>query len=311
MKTIFNNPSEYIGTRSGSIVITDIVQKDANGGSQMCVCKCDCGNEIVCKMADVVSGKRKHCSRRCPISIEKIASLNRVDLAGQRFGRLTAIEPTDLRSGNNICWKCKCDCGRIKIVSANHLMAGKIKSCGECGYLLSRIKDTRFRKYSTDMERHVAKILNGMKFRCYNTNSAEYSRYGGRGITICDEWLNDAKTFVDWAISNGYREDLTIDRIDNNGPYSPDNCRWVSHTVQQNNKSSNHLITIDDITHTVSQWSRLILEPPRKITHLIRDKGNDGMVSYVKGALNEKRLHVSNIRTSLDAFAEDFFKRMK
>lgn len=95
-----------------------------------------------------------------------------------------------------------------------------------------------------------------MKTRCCNPNSKAFPRYGGRGITICDEWLNDSLTFCEWAMTNGYQDDLTLDRIDNDGPYSPENCRFISMTEQQHNRSNNRNITYQGETHCVTEWSR-------------------------------------------------------
>lgn len=93
--------------------------------------------------------------------------------------------------------------------------------------------------------------------RCHNPNHASYSNYGARGITVCDEWRYDRTKFVDWARANGYRKGLSIDRIDNNQGYSPNNCRWVDGFVQQNNTRKNRFLTVDGETHTISEWARI------------------------------------------------------
>lgn len=98
-------------------------------------------------------------------------------------------------------------------------------------------------------------IHKGMKQRCYDKNYRKYKNYGGRGITICDEWLDDFGAFYDWAMNNGYRDDLTIDRIDANGNYEPSNCRWITNVEQQNNKTNNVLLTYNGETKTAMQWS--------------------------------------------------------
>lgn len=100
-------------------------------------------------------------------------------------------------------------------------------------------------------------IWTNMLTRCNNTKSYCFHRYGGRGITVCEEWINDFKSFYDWSISNGYTDDLSIDRIDNDGNYEPSNCRWVNNKKQASNRSSNHLITINGETKTITQWSEI------------------------------------------------------
>ena len=100
------------------------------------------------------------------------------------------------------------------------------------------------------------RTYNHMKDRCYRQNDKRYCDYGGRGIVLCEEWKNDYLEFKNWALTNGYRDDLTIDRIDNDGNYCPQNCRWVDTFVQQNNKRNNRLLTFNGETKTLSQWSR-------------------------------------------------------
>lgn len=99
-------------------------------------------------------------------------------------------------------------------------------------------------------------IWTDMKTRCTNPNRAKYKRYGGRGIKICDEWRHSFQAFYDWAMANGYRDDLTIDRQDNDGDYCPGNCRWITMAAQASNKSTNHLITHDGETFTMAEWAR-------------------------------------------------------
>lgn len=100
-------------------------------------------------------------------------------------------------------------------------------------------------------------IWHNMKSRCYNPNATHYKNYGGRGIKVCDEWRNNFQAFYEWAISHGYRDDLTIDRKDNDGDYSPENCRWADRYTQNNNTAKNHRITYNGETKTAAEWARL------------------------------------------------------
>ena len=114
------------------------------------------------------------------------------------------------------------------------------------------------RKYFDEygINSRLYRIYNHMKDRCYRPNDKRYRDYGGRGIVICEEWKNDYLEFKNWALANGYRDDLTIDRINNDGNYCPQNCRWVDRFVQGNNTRNNHLLTFNGETKTLSQWSR-------------------------------------------------------
>lgn len=167
-----------------------------------------------------------------------------LDLTGQRFGRLTAIERRGSKNGH-VVWLCKCDCGKEKIVSASALKGGYTNSCG-CLWVeaISAFNHSERRKETSRMmkTRHgmkhsrIYRIWGTMKSRCSNPNVPCFKYYGGRGITVCDEWLQSFEAFRDWAMANGYRDDLTIDRIDNDKGYSPDNCRWATMKEQSMNK---------------------------------------------------------------------------
>lgn len=177
----------------------------------------------------------------------------KVEMIGKKIGRLTIIKETNKRDKNgNIYYLCKCDCGKEKIIKGQSIRAGSTLSCG-CLHKEKVTKNGNEKRYGT----RLYMIYRNMIQRCYNPNAKHYSRYGGRDIIICDEWLNDFDNFKEWAYNNGYFDNLTIDRINNDGNYEPSNCRWVTMQEQQYNKSTNRLLTYNGETHSIKEWSKI------------------------------------------------------
>lgn len=154
-----------------------------------------------------------------------------IDLTGQRFGMLTVIERAETIN-KRTRWLCKCDCGNEVIAEAYNLKSGHTQSCG----CLQREATSQANKTHGMSNTRLYRIWCDMHNRCYQKSYHAYQHYGGRGIVISDPWLRDFQPFYDWAMANGYRDDLSIDRIDPNGNYSPDNCRWVTMAEQNKNK---------------------------------------------------------------------------
>lgn len=175
--------------------------------------------------------------------------MKKANLIGQRFTKLVVIGKANNR-GNRCYWLCKCDCGKEVEVTTANLRSGKTRSCG-CIY---------FRHFQTKggKETKIYKSWHSMKSRCYRVKDISYPRYGGRGIKVCNEWNNDFVVFQKWAYENGFREDLTLDRIDVNGDYSPENCRWVSQKEQSRNRTTNKYLTVNGVTKCYTDWSLLI-----------------------------------------------------
>jgi len=154
-----------------------------------------------------------------------------INLVGQRFSQLTVLEKVASDAKRNTRWLCRCDCGNEIITVGNRLMSNHTKSCG----CLRKKYEEHNPSYSHGLSsKRIYKIWMNMKHRCYNPKAKCYHRYGKKGICICDIWLNDFTAFYSWALTNGYTDKLTIDRIDKNKNYEPENCQWI--TKSENSK---------------------------------------------------------------------------
>lgn len=176
------------------------------------------------------------------------------DLTGRRFGRLVVVSRSENASGRTV-WNCKCDCGNKKKVHAVNLKKGRTKSCG-CWH--DKYSGTGSKTHGMSKTR-LYRVYRMMISRCYCPNTSKYKDYGGRGITVCKEWLDDFMNFYNWAMENGYDENAkfskcTLDRKDVNGNYEPNNCRWITNKEQGNNRRNNHYVEINGETKTIREW---------------------------------------------------------
>lgn len=177
----------------------------------------------------------------------------RTELAGRRVGLLTAIYM--IQNSDPETWHCVCDCGNTVDVSRRVLLRGTRQSCG-CAYNMDsreKMRSSRLKhgKYGT----RLYNVYYGMIQRCYYEKHIDHEWYASRGIGVCDEWRENFDAFYDWAISTGYRQSLSLDRVDNDLGYSPDNCRWSTPKEQANNRRSNIRVTYNGETKTLKQWA--------------------------------------------------------
>lgn len=222
---MFKNKN-YIGMQINKWTILDFEQ-DKHGGKWLC--RCECGTEKWQKVCNIKNGKSKMCM--------KCSGKDRRKEKKPKKERIIKI-----RFDSNKDW------------SDDNTFIGTYKEyLEECKK--RREERKRLNKHIPISYDRIYKIYQHMKERCYNSNSESYNRYGGRGIKICDEWIKSYKAFNEWAMSNGYRDDLSIDRIDVNGNYEPSNCRWATNKEQQNNKRNNFYIEYKGERKTLQQWS--------------------------------------------------------
>lgn len=172
------------------------------------------------------------------------------DLTGGKYGRLTVLGIADRRKDGLYRYRCLCECGIETVVIGRNLKNGHSKSCG----CLHRDIITTHGKTNS----RLFGIWHSILQRCRNQNDKDYKNYGERGIEVCDEWKSNFQSFYDWAMANGYADNLTIDRKDVNGNYCPENCRWATQKEQSNNKRSNRCISYNDRTMTLQQWAEEI-----------------------------------------------------
>jgi len=187
------------------------------------------------------------------------------DLTGQRFGKLVVIGKDTTKPKNY--WIVKCDCGNTKSVFRGHLTAHRIDNCG----CMTFERRSRINKTHGETKIRLFKIWNGMMNRCNNKNNRSYKKYGGRGIVVCEEW-HKYINFRDWSLSHGYNDNLSIDRIDVNGNYCPENCRWATTKQQANNRRNTRYFTYNNETHTISEWAEILNINPEALQTRIKNK---------------------------------------
>lgn len=175
---------------------------------------------------------------------------------GDEFGRLRAVKLVGRNKWRDQLWECACECGEVVTVAAGKLKSGHTRSCG-CLAVDTRTALLEKHGITTGGKPRTFTIWNGMKARCLNPRSTSYRNYGGRGIGICPEWM-EFKAFHEWAMANGYSDELQLDRIDNDGDYRPDNCRWVTREENLKNTRRTSFMTICGETRCAVDWIKVL-----------------------------------------------------
>lgn len=250
-------------------------------GRGMWNCVCSCGTTRTISVTALNNGTTKSCG--CKIERNYI---------GEKYGLLTVLD-IKYTKNHRKSLICQCECGNTTILNSTNWE--KTKSCGCLEWKAHITHGLRYTRLNS--------IWNGIKDRCYNSNSISYPNYGGRGIIVCNEWKDNFKAFYDWAMKNGYDETApygkcTIDRIDNNGNYEPSNCRWVDKQVQANNTRTNRYVEFNGKTQSVAMWGKELGIPRTVITQRLNKCGwsvEKALTTPVKISNRNKKWHISNL----------------
>ena len=244
-----NKIEDYIGKKYGHLTVIGEAPK-THRYSNSFLFICDCGNIIQLQPARVIAGHTKSCGKCEFANTTFKPKFNPDDYIGRKQNMLTAVGVANKKPGDKR-WKliCKCDCGQYTTLYPDQFNRGVVKSCG-----CLRLRGTR--TIDGRSKHPLYGIWNQMMGRCYRSTDRHYDRYGGRGITVCDEW-HDFWKFVEWADSVGGRPDgYEIDRIDNDGNYCPENCRWATRSQQLNNRCCNIYIEYNGKRQSLSDWAK-------------------------------------------------------
>lgn len=191
------------------------------------------------------------------------------------------------------------ECGYVKFAHY-----GKFKNpiIDQCHHL---DKSSQYRHYGTYwVNDRICKIFNGMKRRCYDSNDKNYNRYGERGIKICDEWLQNPKSFESWALAHGYDDDLTIDRIDEDKDYCPENCEWIPNEINAKYKSTTRVLDVDGEVHTGKDWAKRLSLGINQINNYVRKYGEENTIEFIRRVLAKPELRI-NSRYYYDVYMND------
>lgn len=248
------NFKDLTGQKFNSFTVIEL--DEIKNGRSKWKCKCECGEIRSIYGTNLTRGLSKSCG--CKKS-QYLKIANTDDISGKKFGKLLVIKISPTEHGDAY-FECLCDCGNKKIVRGVDLKRGSVKSCG-C------LRDNFVPKNKTHgmSKTRLFRIWAGMRQRCENPNNQKYNIYGGRGIKVCQEW-QEFIPFMEWAYDNGYKDNLTIDRVDSNGNYEPSNCRWSSLKKQANNTRSTIFLTYNGETKPASEWSEITGIPQNTIT---------------------------------------------
>lgn len=206
-----------------------------------------------------------------------------IDLVGKKFNKLTVVERMENASNGAVRWKCLCDCGNYNIVRTANLKNGSVKSCG------CLLHDTKNKVIHGMSRTRIYNEWSGIKDRCTNPKSNSAHNYLQRGVKMCDEWKNDFTAFYKWALSSGYKDNLTIERKDVNGDYCPENCCWISLGEQAGNRRTNLSIEYNGKTQNLKEWCDELNLNYKRVHNRMSKLGYSFEEAITKPVMTQKR----------------------
>lgn len=275
--------SKYIGKKFGELTIEQVLDTHGKNFRVLCMCKCTCNRSKIVPLYNLINHSVMSCGQ-CGYHAKRLKETLGIDLTGRRFGYLIVLGRSEdvLDCRGRLKWQCLCTrCNNITDVSSDCLTSGSTVTCGKCGYQKEKASEIgkSCRKYFSNDDLELIRKYYGMKQRCYLKSHSKYPIYGARGVVICDEWLKDSFAFINWAKQNGWKHGLTIERINDppykmnqDGPYAPWNCRFVTQSDQANNRRNNHWYNVHGKFYTLSQCSRMLGISTFRLSHMDEEK---------------------------------------
>ena len=246
---VAHNFKSLVGQTFNRLTVIERVENTKDGRARY-LCRCSCGGTLI----TTAKRLRNKEAQSCGCLVKDNGKKKRLKLEGKIFGRLTVIELAYVKN-HKTYWRCRCTCENETIVAGSSLTSNHVISCG------CRKKETEqencFKATHGLRGTRIYHTWRDMKNRCLNPNYAKFYNYGGRGITVCEEWKNNFVTFYNWAMANGYTDELTIERTDVNGNYCPENCTWIPMEKQCDNKRNTVRLTYKGETHTLKEWAQI------------------------------------------------------
>lgn len=264
---------DLIGRRFNKLVVLDLSNEKKSGRHKYYLCQCDCGQKKVIRRSHLIDGVTKGCG--CG---------NTLNIKGKKFGRLIPIEL--VKRNMKYVWKCECECGNITYVPSTRLVHGGTKSCG-C-YAKERQRKSKTTHGMSHTKEHNTWV--GIKKRCYNMNCRAYIDYGMRGIRVCDRWLNSFENFLN-DMGACPSPDYSIERIDVNGNYEPDNCIWLLSELQSKNTRHNRWLSYNGEAKIMSDWATEIGWSSIKLYFKLKEKQFDVIMSGIDLSLQLNKIN--------------------